>query len=182
MYRIPEKVEKMKIGDRVNYFFDIAKSFPEEKKKFTGEELMISRDFGAYELFRSYAHLEKVGYFFLADFVFGHRFKGKWARIKTADMGTRIAHVDYVHSPYRDEFEDDYDNDGYGKFFGNLDEEYEWWGALIVSSPFGDQYDIPFCYVVEAEYFTDDDEMELKTLIEKEKRVLKMLGLTTHTE
>lgn len=173
MYRLPKNAENMSRSDRFDYFSKIAKDFPESKKRFTGEELMISKDFGAYELFRTYARLGEVGYFYVASDIFWDRFTNKWARIETADYGSQIVYVRSVCSPYTDDFAEVFEDGEGGTYFTELDDELDWWGALLVEDPTGYDYAIPFCYILEAEYFTDEDSEELQNLIEKEKRELQ---------
>lgn len=159
MYRVAETVEKMSKLERSRYFCELARQFPKDKKRFTAEELLISRDYVAYELFRSFAKLDEVGYFDVASTVFWDRFVGKWARIETLDRGTCYGLITRLYPCYSVDIDDCYDE---GSYMSELDTVEEWWGAVFIEDESGREDMIPYCCIDEAELLTEEEVAQLK--------------------
>ena len=143
MYRVTEEVEKMTLDERIDYFWNLgAEKYPEEKKEFTDEELMLSKGYTSYELFRNFAGLEEVGYFDFASRIFKDRFVGKWAEIERWSGVPWEFYVESICPPYSIDIETDE-----CRFYTELDVDNEFWGALEVKNTEGGTRLIPFCYI-----------------------------------
>lgn len=181
MYRIPKNLEKigtdktieeMDAKERYVYFSRLADAvYPADKKKFTAKEILLTRDYMAYELFRNFAGLKEVGYLGMAAGLFQRRFVGKWARIETLDRGTCCGLVTGLYPCYSVDIDDYCDE---GSYMSELDTVEEWWGAIFIEDALWGEDMIPYCCIDEVELLTEEEVAQLKEKREKKKAASTM--------
>lgn len=143
MYRVSEAVENMTDEERWGYFWNLAGSkYPKEKNEFADEELMLSKGYTSYELFRNFAGLREVGYFHFAGRIFQDRFVGKWVEIEDNFRVSWNYYVESICPPYSIDIETDECS-----FYTELDVDIEFWGSLTLKKESGHYKEMPFCYI-----------------------------------
>lgn len=155
MYRISEKMKKMTRWERYKAFEEAASAFPPDKDEFTAEELKVSRDYCAYEMFRNLANLDQVGYFYFANAVLKERFKNHWAEIEEEAGFPKAVYIQNLLLPYNCDLDM-----AEGDDFSAVTAIDDFWGGIQGKNYRGEHVYHPFFNLRRIKLLTDEDMKE----------------------